>query len=623
MTLRSAIWAARRPLFLLAGLLLVLQAASAPVALNGDIWDYLYPWQAFWDHATPDVRDADLAALYPVLQANGLEGLGPRTLDNLPEHAGIYPAPDGRYFACHFWLYSLAVLPARAVLCWSGGNQLAAFQVTNVLCFAAALYLVLFHGPAGRSRRFALAGLAGVSPAVWYWNWPSPEVFTWSLVLASLVFLGNRRYRTAAGCAACAAMQNPPVLFLALFVALLSCRERRPGLTLATTAAALLALVPPAFYYHHYGVPSTIVSHGGTDSRLITWNRTLSFLTDLNQGMLPYVPLVLVLAGVALGRALWQRRAAALGLVAVLGLMIAAAETTTNWNSGAIGLMRYAVWMLPVFAWLIATVLSPGPRLAVAAGVAVALHALVVARPHGVENYLTHTPLARFVLTRAPAWYNPDPEIFVERQLHTEEPLPATLLPLPFVTNGWHVTKLLADRNSLARLTENFNVQPSYLEEVQRRYADRVGLFYLHPPRGAVVLRPVPRPEQFCSTVQLSLAAAPPKCGPQLTVPVRVFNGGTMTLQPRTSGTYTPLRLVFRLVNGAGKYLAGGFGELSGPLSPGASQTIVLALSAPRAPGEYVFEVRPLLENVAWGEVQIALRLRVGKTGCATEWTRQ
>jgi hypothetical protein len=612
MTMFCKIPAARRLLFFLAGFLLVLKAASDPPVLNGDIWDYLYPWQALLDHGTPDVRNEDLAALYPVLQANGYEGLGPRTLDNLPEHTGLYPTPTGRYFACHFWLYPLAALPARLALSLVGGNQLAAFQVTNVLLFLAALYLVLFHGPAAASQRFALGGLTAVSPALWYLSWPSPEVFTWSLVLASLVFLGNRRYVAAAVLAGLAAMQNPPVFFLGLFIAVCAYRERRLGLTVRTLACAALALVPAAFYEYFYGVPSTIVTHGGTDSRLISWGRTLSFLTDLNQGMLPYVPFVLVLSGVALWRALRQRHVEGLGIIGVLSLMIVAAETTTNWNSGAIGMMRYAVWMLPVFAWLIAAVLPPGRRLAVAVAAAVAIQAMIAARPHGVENYLTPTSLAHFVLTKAPALYNPEPEVFVERQLHTEETLTPAMLPIPFVTNGWHVTKLLVDRDSLSRLSEKFKVQPVYLEAVQRTHADRVGLFYLNPPRGAVVLRPVPRPEEFRRTLRLTLQDVPAPCRvPQLTVAVRVFNGGSLPLLPRAGGTYTPLRLVFRVVDGADKYLAGGFGELADPLDPGATHTIPLTVPLPRIAGEFAFEVRPLLQNVAWGDVQIRIKLRV------------
>ena len=59
---------------------------------------------------------------------------------------------------------------------------------------------------------------------------------------------------------------------------------------------------------------------------------------------------------------------------------------TTNWNSGATGLMRYAVWMVPIFAWLIAEFLPPTRRLVEVVGLAVAFQAAILLRHRGRQD---------------------------------------------------------------------------------------------------------------------------------------------------------------------------------------------------------------------------------------------
>jgi hypothetical protein len=616
MPIFARLLAARRTLFVLAAVLFVSQYVSRPAVMHGDIWDYLYPCQAFFDHSTPDIRNQDIARVDPILKANGRGDLGPYSVDNLPPFSGIFKTPRGHCYAYHFWLYPLFTQPAKLLLwCW-GRNELSAFQVTNAFLFVCALYLALFHCRAPLSKRLTLAGLSAVSPVVWYLSWPSPEVFTWSFVLISLVFLTNEQYILASASAALAAMQNPPVLFLALYIVLLSGRHRRPGLVLATAAGAALALVPNLFYYHHFGVANPIVAWGGTDHRLISLQRTWSFLTDLNQGMLPYVPLVVLLSGVALYRSLRYLSWTDLGTFGVLGVMILAAETTTNWNSGASGMMRYAVWALPIFAWWIAECGLPARALARWAGVGVAIQAVIVLGPGSQQSYVHQTPLARLILSHAPALYDPEPEIFIERQMHNELVSASDCLPLPFVTNDWRVTKVLVDRNSLRQLPKKFIVDPKYLETVEEAYHDRPGLFYLNPPRGKVKLEPGPGPERFKAALRVALENVPCSLSsPQFQVGLRVENVSDLTFWPLASGRYTPLRLVYQQLSEAGLYQTGGYWDLLDTLLPGQTQTVPVVVTLPQRTGEYTLEVRPLLDNVAWGDVQVRLHVSVRAAG--------
>jgi hypothetical protein len=176
--------------------------------------------------------------------------------------------------------------------------------------------------------------------------------------------------------------------------------------------------------------------------------------------------------------------------------MMAASTATANWNSGCAGLIRYAVWMLPILAWWIAEHLVPTRRAAWALVAVAGLQFVVIHHWQGSymqqtpDAWRTQMPLAAFVLSRVPALYSPEPEIFSERQLHTEvsmaKPLP---LPLAFATEEGTVTKILADARTLPRLAAFFSMPSDYLAQLCRRHAGQRGLFYITPPPGRVTLR--------------------------------------------------------------------------------------------------------------------------------------
>jgi hypothetical protein len=94
--------------------------------------------------------------------------------------------------------------------------------------------------------------------------------------------------------------------------------------------------------------------------------------------------------------------------------------STTNWNSGANGMMRYALWGS-----------APLPYLVFARWRGIAhwqagLFTLVFVLQAGLMAHARRytskefSPLARALLDHAPALYNPDPDIFYKRANHTD-----------------------------------------------------------------------------------------------------------------------------------------------------------------------------------------------------------
>jgi hypothetical protein len=228
-----------------------------------------------------------------------------------------------------------------------------------------------------------------------------------------------------------ASMQNPSIVAFFGFAPLLKfCLRRRAGgrLTLQLRAVftrrdliglaagvALFAL-PPLFNLWLYGVPNLIAKRFSNPA-LIGIPRLESFYFDLNQGMVLGIP------GVLAALLLWRRERRPVSLVLCLLFSLALALPTLavlNWNSGAIGMMRYASWAaMPILLALLLRLRAyPRLPLGLAAGLLL-VQAAAMAHAFSYE-FNEFSPLARQVLARAPGWYHPEPEIFAERMAHND-----------------------------------------------------------------------------------------------------------------------------------------------------------------------------------------------------------
>lgn len=242
--------------------------------------------------------------------------------------------------------------------------------------------------------------------------------------------------------AALAAMQNPPLVFL---VAALWARawlpelrsgRRNPRETVRrfslASLAALPAALPPLFYLWKLGTPSPL-ARVSTDASLLSLRRALELFFDLNVGLLPYLPLtvLLFLLASALKLARWRTALPAAERLALLLVMALACTVTHNWNGGAAGPSRYTVWLLPFLVMAVAELVdawhaggSALKRLAlIVATLAVAAQAFAFFARGGLvqgEDSLEHSYAARLVLQRTPSLYNPTPSVFVSRTLHRD-----------------------------------------------------------------------------------------------------------------------------------------------------------------------------------------------------------
>ncbi|MBV9468656.1 MAG: hypothetical protein JO316_01890 [Abitibacteriaceae bacterium] len=479
---RQRLGQARHLWFAVYTLVVIAYMAHMPVTISGDAQEYLVITQAWFDHASPDMRPEDISPINRILRPHDVY----HDLAITNPYLGFFQAHNGRWYCWHFWLYPLCSVPFKALFHVLGADEFYAFKFGNIALFLIACYMVVFQSALSEAKRWMVLGLAGISPVIWYLNWAHPESFSWSFVLLSLVCMSNRNYWQAALCAALPAMQNPPLLFLAGYMVLLSWRERHWSTTFVTGAGAALGLLPIVFYKVLFGSSNLIMRAGLSSVRFISWSRFWGFFFDLNQGLLPYVPGLLALSLVAVAYTIRQRNWKALYLGLLLFPIILSAAMTHDWISAMAGLMRYAIWMLPIFAWFAIEALPDTPQLRWAVAAAVILQGLILTTGDGSRDTLTVKWPARLVWNYAAAQYNPPYIIFAQRVAGTYGPATAAL-PIGYTAPTGNVTKILTDTRSLSQLTLKYrHVDAVWLAQVQQEYAGRKGEFYIHPPAGAV-----------------------------------------------------------------------------------------------------------------------------------------
>ncbi len=493
--------------YLLCAAALIGWCARLDFGREGDGWEYLVLLDAFDRHGSPDVRSADLDAMFAHIDSweltahpPGREGL--RSARDV--YAGELPhrfltAADGRRYTAHFWIYSLTAYPAKLALRAVGGREFNALVVTNAGVFALAVGALLFFGQGPPAQRIALALLMAVTPVAWYVTFTGVEVFCWALVTAALLCLDRRAYALSALAAAIAATQNPPLILLAAVPIVLALWERRWRSAVLAVLGGSVAAWPVVYYGLQSGVPG-VMARTNSDPALISWSRMASLLVDLNAGLLPYVPVLLAAALWAPVRLVAQRhRPGMLLAAAVTGVMLAV-QVQINWNTDARGLQRYLVWMLPMLAWLVAQAWHGRARTWIVAASVVTSGAVLVIDPPAPTNWLEQRAVAGWVMEHAPALYNPPFEVFAERSAHAEAPpLWMTqgrrdgwlaVLPAAHGRASGEVTKLLVQRDSREQLVERFRIDPTYLPVLLAAAEASVQPSYVHPPPGTVWAEP-------------------------------------------------------------------------------------------------------------------------------------
>lgn len=456
---------------------------------QGDGPEYYLTNQSFYNHSSFSQRPDDVATLKEVLDHPYIE--------SYPVKYNYFASLKGKLYGCHFWLYPLAAVPAKALLHRFGGNEKRVFQITNAFFFLLATFAILFLTKASFINRAVFFSLHFFSPILWFINWSHPEVFVYSILTLAFICYLNKSYLAATFLSSLAAMQFQPLAILSLGFAMAAFKSfytagisipRKLLYSFLACLALSLNFIPSIWYYSKFAKFNLLASHGYASFQSISIGKILAILFDLNTGMLPYMPAVILLFALSLLvilRSMSIKNNIDIVLLLAIAATMAACTVNPLWNSGTDGPHRYVLYVLPAFIAVIVKYYNQAfQKLSVSLAVfSIFLQILIIGNngfyKYRGPNFMVHSSGAKYALDYAPKLYNPPFDVFAVRTLERWFPSPS--FPVLYVSSAGRPTKVLCNGNDKEQLLSMLRVDANDREKIERLYEKHAGQpFYLN-----------------------------------------------------------------------------------------------------------------------------------------------
>lgn len=364
----------------------------------------------------------------------------------------------------HFWLYSALAATSGKILEVAGFSPDPHLNFLLLHAALCALLIILCGHWHGRPGFVTALFLIFCSPILWYVTKVHTEFFTFSLSTLAIAAVMRRCWGFAALALAVASTQNIsfalPAAFCGVCVLISLARGKvKNAQALLVVAllcsAVVVTLLHPYYYFSRYGELTPQLIAGGATLKYSDLLMPLGFIFDPELGLLPNWQIGTVAALICicvLTRCHYPLNYQTLGFVATyLFAALMAQGATTNINSGAsIYISRYGLWYICLFFPLYVSTLgvisksSRLTRMMTFSGIAIFILIAVIVNsyeygPNKNENYLTPSPMASWIYRFTPNIYNPNSEIFFERNAGIGEAVP----PKPSITFGPDCRKVL------------------------------------------------------------------------------------------------------------------------------------------------------------------------------------
>lgn len=396
----------------------------------GESDDYMLPSISLEQHFSDDIRDSDLKI----------------ALKQYPEHIGEWKRwlsghaskkINNKSYTFYFPTYSILCLPFVWLLRVFKLSQSYGFPLANGVYYLLGLMSIL-KLPISFYLRIITILILGFSPLISYIRWPSAEVVIASLLIYALVFLFSHKYKLSMFFYSLAATINiviaPFCLFIYIYVFLnafngklnlkniIEYFNKYKFFYFKLLLINLIVLIPIALNLYRFHMIASMENLGSLDG---IGGRLWAYLSDLNMGIFPYFPfllVILILTGIFNVRKLQYILFLLISFIPLFGFSLMA-----HIAGGMSGIARYNSWyvtliflgtifycnfvhqrliryinnilLLASFIWVIAVVGSYGN-----------LH---------FENQNFHCwyfqPLAKYVIERWPQLYDPYPVIFASK----------------------------------------------------------------------------------------------------------------------------------------------------------------------------------------------------------------
>lgn len=480
--------------------LFYIATASSP-KIRGDGREYILMSQSLLNHASSNLKETDIK--------DAVDSFKRKSHDfndfylNCEQHKdcgvsllinkGYYHSNEGNLYSYHFYFYSLVNIPALLISNAISASPTTAFYLTNTIFFIISLYFIVFFLRDKPSYKLLILLLFASKVTLAYLKWPHPEAITVSLLVIALCLIKQKQLYWASLIFAFASLQYQPLGIISAIILiyafindikeheikslnnLLINKKLIIRSIIFAIVSGMIVLAPSMFYLYHFSTPNLIASIGASKSELITFSRFTSMYYDLNQGAILLFPVVLLLSPIFFIASLFsiknERSKNVILFTIISAVSVIPCLTTTNWNSGAENVMRYAFWVsIPlIFAFADFIFSIKNNKLKTTIILITIVSQIVIFTMQKKEKYFSsgHTVPSYIALAfynHMPSLYNPEAEIYIERAFNAELPLRDIMSgkKYPGYVKRGYLKKLIAPANmDVSLLNPCHNVTPS------------------------------------------------------------------------------------------------------------------------------------------------------------------
>lgn len=388
----------------------------------------------------------------------------------------------GEELTWYFPIYSIVCIPAVILLQLLHEPTEYAFTFTNIAVLMSALMFVSDYLRVRTGKKLIIVLMLSIHPILFYIGWPSAEVLIYSLLVVGLTCWYNKWFRCAAIAISLAGALNVTIMSVGIvmifvyLIRLIIDRNRAMGVmdfiktniiqVIKYGSCYILGLIPLAYNYIYTGHINIQAGTGLLNSKDTVLSRFLSYLFDLNYGILPYFS-ILLLIGIALFiMALFIRHWGYVEIMSMFFLNTLIFSFMSHVNCGMTGIARYNAWSSSMLIFAVGIyfdeILTKKrlQRAAIASmSIGVGLSGSILLR-YGLymanhTSYVYMTPITQYVLDKAPMLYNPLHSTFNSRTNHIDGGYDYDT-PIVYTAGDGYVRKILATSNDAEELLNNY-----------------------------------------------------------------------------------------------------------------------------------------------------------------------
>ena len=466
-------------------LFLCTEALTQKPFISGDGHEYYLMTESFFNHLSPELTVNDISN---ALKRSAMFHFTIPYIHNDPI-SGYYKSDSGEKYSYHFFAYSLLNLPIKALLVAFNLNDLKSFQITNTILFIAMLFFLYFKSDLLLTNRILLVILSTLNPVVYYLKWTSPEVYTYVMVIMSLILFKNEKYKSSFVFMAMASWQNPPVLIFSLLVYTANCFRYFKGhqykKIILEGLSLSLFLWPLLFYFYHFGVFNLIAAKGYSSIHNISIIKVWDLFFGLQHGIVLYSVVILCTFFYMIIRSIFRKEIHQIRLIYVISvfLMTVATTTTPNWNSGMDHVIRYGVWVYPFLLFYVLSFIGNGIKTITFMN---SLFFIIIFLNAKHFTTLNFNKLSQFILSNYPSLYITEPQTFCAATHHQDGNMS---LPCVFADKNLNVTKVYTDKASLKKLINDsrYSIKKQWAQDIALRFKESNKVFFLNIAKGNVI----------------------------------------------------------------------------------------------------------------------------------------